>query len=841
MIKGVFMAPITGQLAGIAPAPFETTVPNSFRMADRFAPQSGGVGAPPVSPPANGGTVPDMPAANFPIPLTKSTTIPLDRLKITPHGSVIFRTAKGNVVFRPVASAVKSLLAEGPTRLVVMPNEPFLDIAQGRHRGEQEASLYHGFYMVNKTAGQIKFAISQRVKPWADIILRNSYTGPENLTDEEVAKSYPQGKDTPGFPNLPKELEAWRGFPLDTMRKYVEFDAANTLTFEDLNIIERENGVYVIYENGNRIGQLDLKDFPLPSIPHSPPKELSPEAIEFRQRVLIDGEPAIVPISSGSLFTKEETSGHMIFKNGRAIVIDPPADIMEWLEANGIPPDVIYEVVITHVHVDHAAGICRLLSRLPHRISFAAEPIIERQFVEMYRAMTLGTVDEDTIRKMWKPHPIKMKQAWQSVTGLWFEWVHSFHSIPTVGYILFNKQPGEKDSRIVASFSGDTQTDPKVVLGLLSKGVISSPARARDIYLLPLIGVYAGGLSLIDAGVQPLHTGIKFVASLASAASTFTEGRIGDAFLIAYHESQQKVEAEGVRYFGGGIGDAISLARLMNWSQDPATLPHRTQTVMRQALQRVPVLVENLNDGQFDELIGLGEITSFEAGTNIIAQDSEGDTMYVIVDGEVGVYKNGDPIVKRRSGIFGETAIVTGGKRNATVKAEQKTIVIRFKGDDIRDFLNRTGISQKMIDLAAVRNIAQKAMSESQVVSTLDAEARDILLLHATPQTYKRGDIIIQEGDITSKDVFLIIDGEAKVTATDGVLSTFPATLRQGQIVGEMAGITGRPRTASVIAKSETVLVLRIPGSELEALTKYPQLRAMFLALTVDRKATSGS
>jgi len=775
--------------------------------------------------------------------LDPSQTHPIqpENVVVTKHGAVVFKSGVGNIVFRPMVGSQKDLLGfEGGVKLWVIEDRPMINVAQGRHRAEQEGPMYLTFFILSGMKEQTPVAVSHRMAPFAETIVRNSYSGPDPsvLADENVALSYPAGTQTPGFPHLLEETKSWEGFPIESMIEHHTFDAEGVLEYQGVTLVDRGNRVYSIYEGDVYVGNLNLADYPAPSIPREMSEPLSPGAIALRQRIFIDGEPGLIPIHSGSLFTKQGTSGHMLVRDGRAIVHDPPADIIEWMEDNGIPLDVVDEVVVTHAHIDHAAGAARLISRMPHRVSFAAAPVVEQQFVDMYHAMTLGKIDKAVIRSMWDSHPLRMMEPWESVNGLWFIWNHSFHSIPAVGYTLYSDKPGRPGARIVTSFSGDTQFNPMKVWKLVGKKdettgrpIISDMVRAFMITTQPLFGLLNGAISIIDGGVGPLHSTVELLKTMYSA-QIFQFGSL----LLVYHEAPGKVEEAGLPYLGEGVGAAISLADLMQWKR-PTSLD-RKHVVIHQSLMRVPEFAERLSATEIDQLARIGDIASYAEGEVIIEEGSQGDQIYLVIDGEATIIReeDADPLAVRRSGIFGETAIATREPRNANVIATKPTRVAVFSGDRVTSLLRSAGIIRQWVDLAVLRDAMAGIKSDKPILRNLDADAWDRILLHVESVNFKTDEIIIQEGE-RSRDVYIVREGRVVVEIPSSSLNE-RIVLGKGAVLGEMAAITGDPRSATVTAGSDVEL-LKIPEGDLERLLAIPQIRAAFVALTVERKADS--
>lgn len=90
-------------------------------------------------------------------------------------------------------------------------------------------------------------------------------------------------------------------------------------------------------------------------------------------------------------------------------------------------------------------------------------------------------------------------------------------------------------------------------------------------------------------------------------------------------------------------------------------------------------------------------------------------------------------------------------------------------------------------------------------------------------QSFLPGQKVVEEGDF-GDSIFIIISGEAKVVAHILGTEIELATLSVGDVFGEMAFLTGRPRTASVIAVDE-LRVMEFNRLILEEiLEKYPEI-----------------
>lgn len=81
-------------------------------------------------------------------------------------------------------------------------------------------------------------------------------------------------------------------------------------------------------------------------------------------------------------------------------------------------------------------------------------------------------------------------------------------------------------------------------------------------------------------------------------------------------------------------------------------------------------------------------------------------------------------------------------------------------------------------------------------------------------RVYYDGDVIVRQGDIGQR-AFYIEDGEVEVSVHEGATKLKVATLKTGDIFGEMALITHGPRSATITAKKPTTIAI-IEHEEIE-------------------------
>lgn len=103
-------------------------------------------------------------------------------------------------------------------------------------------------------------------------------------------------------------------------------------------------------------------------------------------------------------------------------------------------------------------------------------------------------------------------------------------------------------------------------------------------------------------------------------------------------------------------------------------------------------------------------------------------------------------------------------------------------------------------------------VDEAAVFGSLDVAARTLIAAQLTPRAVAGGEVLIREGDAADA-LYLIAEGRVRVTSRrdDGTPQVL-AELGRGEIVGEMALVTDEPRSATVTAVRDS-LVLELPAA----------------------------
>lgn len=104
-------------------------------------------------------------------------------------------------------------------------------------------------------------------------------------------------------------------------------------------------------------------------------------------------------------------------------------------------------------------------------------------------------------------------------------------------------------------------------------------------------------------------------------------------------------------------------------------------------------LFDALAPEAFRKLLGIARRESVEAGSALLREGGEADTLYIVLAGRVRVYKKGDngediEIAMLGSGsIFGEMGVFDGQPASASILAAEDTIVLQIPRQRLFEFL----------------------------------------------------------------------------------------------------------------------------------------------------------
>jgi CRP-like cAMP-binding protein len=116
-------------------------------------------------------------------------------------------------------------------------------------------------------------------------------------------------------------------------------------------------------------------------------------------------------------------------------------------------------------------------------------------------------------------------------------------------------------------------------------------------------------------------------------------------------------------------------------------------------------LFANCNKKQLGSIASIADEIELSAGKNLIRQGERGREFFVLLDGDVAVFKDGTEIQQRGPGdFFGEIALISNVPRTATVTTTTPVRLLVITDRDFKHLLEQSpDIQLKVLEALAAR------------------------------------------------------------------------------------------------------------------------------------------
>merc|ERR1712135_4309 len=226
---------------------------------------------------------------------------------------------------------------------------------------------------------------------------------------------------------------------------------------------------------------------------------------------------------------------------------------------------------------------------------------------------------------------------------------------------------------------------------------------------------------------------------------------------------------------------------------------YKTMEALAKAIAK-NVLFSHLDENERSDIFDAMFPVNVSSGDIIIQQGDEGDNFYVIDQGEVEFYVDGNLVAMNGDGgSFGELALIYGTPRAATVKAKTDVKLWGLDRDSYRRIIMGSTISK--------RKMYEEFLSKVSILETLEKWERFTVADALEPCTFEDGKAIVKQGE-PGDDFFIIVEGRAVVLQqrSAGSSGDVKPPVEVGQLgpsdyFGEIALLLDRARAATVVAK----------------------------------------
>jgi CRP-like cAMP-binding protein len=247
-----------------------------------------------------------------------------------------------------------------------------------------------------------------------------------------------------------------------------------------------------------------------------------------------------------------------------------------------------------------------------------------------------------------------------------------------------------------------------------------------------------------------------------------------------------------------------------------------------------------------------GKPKAFAKGKKIFSENQRGipfllmpNRMYLLLDGEVGIFSRDRPVATVRPGqIFGEMASIDQGPRTGTAMTKSACRVIALDNRQLQTALGRYPEFALMLMSVMIgrlrESIGRLGGPESPVTGTRRESAplrKDLIedlarvLGSDAHLSYETGATIVREGQVGVL-MYIVLKGKVAIRVGGNVVET----VGPGGLFGEMALVDRTPRLASAVAESNCKL-LAINRNAFLNLVKHSRRFAASLLAAVSARA----
>lgn len=335
----------------------------------------------------------------------------------------------------------------------------------------------------------------------------------------------------------------------------------------------------------------------------------------------------------------------------------------------------------------------------------------------------------------------------------------------------------------------------------------------------PLLGLVAAKMVIaLDPAYQDI---LEILAELYSADSD----RLADTELAPVDVTLEGVELTAYP-LSSGVALADEAAKLAANADAGVAYPRK--------LPPVP-LYSHLSKDVFTRVLDSLRLRRFADGETIIAEGTPGDAFYMLADGLVVVTKKVGSAPRTlahlsEGAVFGEMALVSNAPRTATVTARGEVALLSLARADLESQAGELdSLTQALRKFTRGRFLANLAAT-SPLFAQLERDERRALLKRFQAQLVGAGDILIEEGE-AGRGLFLVLRGEFDVAV--GTLKV--ATLKSGEVFGEISLLRASPTTATVTARTQGEILFLARDDFAPALAAHPGMHSALHELTTKR------
>ncbi|MCD6499480.1 MAG: cyclic nucleotide-binding domain-containing protein [Deltaproteobacteria bacterium] len=258
-----------------------------------------------------------------------------------------------------------------------------------------------------------------------------------------------------------------------------------------------------------------------------------------------------------------------------------------------------------------------------------------------------------------------------------------------------------------------------------------------------------------------------------------------------------------------------------------------------ETLLKIPLLSE-LPEPSFVKVCETIRCIRLPAGSMVIREGEMGRSFFWLARGSVSVYKTDmrgrqTELAQLGEGaLFGEMALIQAAPRSASVQTRSDADLLEVDSAALSTMAEHLDAVALALDRFARERLLNNLLATSALFVPFSRKQRMDLLRRFTGHEVAPGTIIINEGD-EGRGLYVVLSGEVEITKEQEGEQVPLATLKAGDIFGEIALLKGFPATATVTATRRSTILFLDRTYFKRLVNALPEIRAMFENMTEER------
>lgn len=249
-------------------------------------------------------------------------------------------------------------------------------------------------------------------------------------------------------------------------------------------------------------------------------------------------------------------------------------------------------------------------------------------------------------------------------------------------------------------------------------------------------------------------------------------------------------------------------------------------------VERTPLLADLTGD-ELESFIDSLSLKTFAAGEHIYEYGVESDYLYMIGMGSVRLNiqlsSGGNRVFSRLSegDFFGEHAFMSHTAHTDVAIAETEVSLLMIDRGTFDTWVKKYARIKETVETFYRQRVLDRVLAMTPIFENVPEDARMALAGKFNVRSFVAGDVVVQEG-APGDSFFLIRSGHVEVSTGDirnGGQQVALSVMGEGAFFGEVALLTDKPRTATVVAKGGLEL-MELTREDFNAITlEHPSVR----------------